>query len=88
MAGLRYLSSSGNVARLFQEVRYCRAFAVQFSSGRIHFFTAEGIYFQPLDNFVVAVFAAAGVRIDDARGNTVGTIGRNRHADPVIALCA
>ena len=73
---------------LFKQIFDGGAFFTQFAFGRVHFFTAEGVDVEALDDFVVAVFAAAGVGVDDAGGDAVGAVGRDAHADPVVAVGA
>src|SRR5690554_6669373 len=51
---------------------------------RLHLATAEVVDLQALNNLVVAVLATHGVGVDDAFGDAVTAIGRNRHADDAV----
>src|ERR1700683_984246 len=54
----------------------------------LHFFPAELIDSQSLDNAVLAALAGDRIGINDALGYSVAAVGRDTHAHPIVRWCA
>ena len=59
-------------------------FFAQFGVARIHTCSAEWTDFQALNNLVLPLRATTGIGVNDPGLDAIATIGRNRHADPII----
>src|SRR5580698_11172935 len=55
----------------------------QLALRRLHFFAAEIVDIQSLDNAVLAALAGNGIGIDDPLGYSIAAIRRDSHAHPI-----
>ena len=63
------------------------AFFRQLLFGSGHSAAAEVADFQTLNNFPLAIAAAAWERVNQAFSNPVGAIRVNTHGNPIVTLC-
>src|SRR5690606_36451623 len=69
--------------RASEELFHSVALLEQFFMRRVEPLAAECVHFQPLHDSILAVLARYGITEDDTGGDTVTSVGRHGHADPV-----
>ena len=89
--GAFFLQKPFTPTGLAQKVRQVldgRALFAQLRLRGVHLRAAEVVDIEALHDFVIAAAAANRVRVDDAWLDSVTSVSRYSHADPVVCRCA